>query len=128
MSSADCPFCERVETGDDLILQDPKLVAFHDQYPVSEGHTLIIPRDHLTSLDETLRRLGPSLSPAISRVMEYLKNEFSPDGFNVGFNSGEAAGQTIDHVHCHVIPRYEGDVEDPTGGIRGVIPDQRRYP
>ncbi|HJJ71894.1 MAG TPA: HIT family protein, partial [Methanocorpusculum sp.] len=64
----------------------------------------------------------------ISEAKQMLDEKFSPDGYNIGINCGEAAGQTIFHVHVHLIPRYTGDVENPRGGVRGVIPEKRSYP
>ncbi len=81
----------------------------------------------MTSVDELFDRFGLSLVPALRDLCEIVREKHRPDGLNIGFNVGPVAGQTIEHVHCHVIPRYEGDVADPTGGIRGVIPDRQSY-
>jgi diadenosine tetraphosphate (Ap4A) HIT family hydrolase len=102
-------------------------VAFYDRYPVSDGHTLVIPRRHeadLFDLDPGERADAWAL---LDSVRELLVERFNPDGLNIGVNENEAAGQTIHHAHIHLIPRYQGDVEDPRGGIRWVIPDKAPY-
>lgn len=125
MSVKNCPFCELQDGGCVLVTENVRV--FRDSFPVSKGHTLIIPRRHVASifdLDE------PDLSGVwlmISRVRWNLKNEFAPDGFNIGVNDGEAAGQTMPHAHVHVIPRYAGDVPDPRGGVRWIIPGKAKY-
>ena len=108
----DCRFCQIAAGNADteLIAQSGHSVAFYDRYPVSDGHTLVIPRHHEADLFD--------VDPV---------ERFNPDGLNIGINENEAAGQTIHHAHIHLIPRYQGDVEDPRGGIRWVIPDKAPY-
>lgn len=122
----DCIFCEK-PSEEKLIFDDGTWKAVFDSFPVNEGHTLIIPNEHV----ETYFNLSPSqkesLHFAIEKVKEFLDNKFHPQGYNIGINCGEAAGQTIPHCHIHVIPRYEGDVENPRGGVRGVIPSKMNY-
>ena len=122
-NSAPCPFCEDVEA----VWQSELLVAFRDRYPVSPGHTLIITRRHVRTFFDANDAEQAEFVRAIREVKELLDEEFEPDGYNVGFNAGPAAGQTVDHVHVHVIPRYEGDMDDPRGGVRGVIPEKQKY-
>ena len=125
----DCPFCQ-IAAGDsdtELIAESAHSVAFYDRYPVSDGHTLVIPRHHeadLFDLDPGERADAWAL---LDSVRELLVERFNPDGLNIGVNENEAAGQTIHHAHIHLIPRYQGDVEDPRGGIRWVIPDKAPY-
>jgi len=88
---------------------------------------LVIPRRHVAGYFHLSGEEKADLWKLVERVRGYLQEHFSPDGYNVGFNENRAAGQTIFHVHIHVIPRHEGDVEDPTGGIRNVIPGKGRY-
>ena len=121
-----CPFC-LVGKDHETIVENELAVAFYDRFPVSPGHTLIIPRRHVAcyfSLDQDELRCIHELTFACRRIL--LENHH-PDGFNVGVNAGLAAGQTIFHCHLHLIPRYHGDVADPRGGVRGVIPEKQFY-
>src|SRR5262245_12215147 len=101
--------------------------AIADRHPVSPGHTLVIPRrpavDWFAATDDERR----AILALIDVVVQRLDDELHPDGYNVGFNAGTAAGQTVMHLHVHVIPRYAGDVADPRGGIRHVIPGKGNY-
>src|SRR5512139_2674611 len=101
--------------------------AVADRYPVSPGHTLVIPR----RLIQTWFDASPEEQTAIFQLVDDVKRkldaELSPDGYNIGINAGEAAGQTVMHLHVHVIPRYRGDVDDPRGGVRHVIPGKGNY-
>ena len=120
-----CPFCDLAP--DRLVWSDELVVAIRDGYPVSPGHTLIVPRRHVaTWFDATLDEQG-AMFAAIAEIRRQLDDELRPDGYNVGFNAGEAAGQTVMHMHMHVIPRFRGDVDDPRGGVRGVIPGRQKY-
>ena len=116
-----CPFCTLVLTP------AAKVVVIRDQYPVSRGHTLIIPRRHVRSIFELTGDEERAVWRAIVEARRDLREEFAPDGFNIGFNDGEAAGQTVMHAHVHLIPRYAGDVEDPRGGVRHCIPGKGYY-
>lgn len=128
MPENDCPFCEIInQQNRSWVGSNDYFVAFRDKYPVSEGHTLIIPRAHVTTISKLDTERGQALLNLLQSVRKDLLDTKSPDGFNVGLNEGTAAGQTIEHLHWHVIPRYRGDVEDPEGGVRGVIPSRRRY-
>ncbi len=102
-------------------------VAFFDGYPVSKGHTLIIPKRHVENYFDLTTHEQRALWLLVNRCKKLLTERFHPDGFNVGINVGEAAGQSIFHVHIHLIPRYNGDVENPKGGVRGVIPGKQKY-
>lgn len=118
-----CPFCEVGESK--AILRTAAAFAIADGFPVTPGHTLVIPNRHIATYWEATETEKTELWGLVERAREMLLETLHPDGFNVGFNSGQAAGQTVDHVH--VIPRYDGDMEDPSGGVRGVIPSQMRY-
>lgn len=110
-----------------LILEGRGCLAFLDQFPVSEGHVLVVPHDPVLSLYELDEQVQAEIWDTVRRVREILEERFNPAGFNIGVNDGRAAGQTIPHAHVHVIPRYEGDVADPRGGIRWVIPGKAKY-
>ncbi len=119
-----CPFCH---PSDEVLLESDLACALADKYPVTRGHTLVISRRHVAdyfALDEASKR---ALWHLVDRVRDDLVERFHPDGFTIGVNVGAAAGQTIPHVHVHVIPRYAGDVENPTGGVRNVIPGKGDY-
>ena len=98
-----------------------------DQFPVSNGHLLIIPYEHTENWFTASDSVRADMMQALQLMKELLDIEFSPDGYNIGMNCGVAAGQTIMHLHLHLIPRYIGDIEDAKGGIRGVIPSKQKY-
>lgn len=124
----DCPFCEIIhEDRDKLTVETAHLAGFRDAYPVNPGHTLIVPRTHLATFEAFPAEWGAELLAAVNSAMAEIEPAHDPDGYNLGMNLREAAGQTVDHLHWHVIPRYAGDVENPEGGIRGVIPDKQQY-
>lgn len=102
-------------------------LAFYDKYPVNTGHVLVVSRRHIEDYFELGKDELEDMWKMVSEVRDFLKEKFDPGGFNVGFNSGAEAGQTIDHVHIHIIPRYRGDMKDPTGGVRHVIPEKGKY-
>jgi len=122
--SSDCIFCQ----PDRLILAQSTLsLAFPDGFPVSKGHTLVVPKRHVVSLWEMTSEEYMDAFDLVRQVKEVLEKMFTPQGFNVGVNCGETAGQSVSHVHIHVIPRYTGDVPNPRGGIRNVIPGKGNY-
>ena len=126
MTTVDCPFCQP-RSGRELIGANAAAIAFADRYPLSHGHTLVVPRQHVDSvfnLPPTETRL---LWDLVTTVRQELARTFAPTGFNIGINDGVAAGQTVPHAHVHVIPRYVGDVPDPRGGVRWVVPDKAAY-
>jgi diadenosine tetraphosphate (Ap4A) HIT family hydrolase len=98
-----------------------------DSYAVSPGHTLVSPRRHVASFFELTPEEINACMALINEERMLLDEEFKPDGYNIGVNIGSAAGQSIFHVHIHIIPRYKGDVENPQGGVRHVIPRKGHY-
>ena len=120
-----CPFCSVAEA---LVVADNELaLALFDKYPVTPGHVLVCPRRHVASFFD----LTEAEMVAVLRLVREIKSRcdarLQPLGYNIGVNVGPAAGQTVSHVHVHLIPRYDGDVEDPTGGVRNVIPGKGNY-
>ena len=101
--------------------------ARYDRYPVSPGHLLLIPFRHVAGLFDATDMEQAALLALVREAKDFLDDRFHPDGYNVGVNVGKIAGQTVMHLHVHVIPRYAGDMEDPRGGVRGVIPEKRVY-
>ena len=120
-----CPFCNLDPAK--VWLQNETAIAFRDSFPVSEGHALVVPKQHVTSLFDLPAEVQQSVWALVAEVRNRLADKLSPDAFNVGINDGEAAGQTVPHAHVHVIPRYDGDVPDPRGGIRWTIPEKAVY-
>jgi diadenosine tetraphosphate (Ap4A) HIT family hydrolase len=120
-----CPFCSL--TAERLVLQSELSVVIRDGFPVSPGHTLIIPKRHVGSFFEITDAERADLMSLLARARGELEREFHPAGYNVGINDGAAAGQTVPHLHIHLIPRYDGDQEDPRGGVRWVIPSKAAY-
>lgn len=121
-----CPFCERLRAGES-VLEGELAVAIADAYPVSPGHTLVVPRRHVEDFFALTDDEWAAVWALAGQVHRQLVRDRSPAGCNVGINIGRAAGQTVDHAHLHVIPRYDGDVADPRGGVRWVIPKRARY-
>src|SRR6185436_884035 len=101
--------------------------AFRDRYPVSDGHTLVVTRRVVPDWFSASRGERVALLELVDEVKRQLDRELQPHGYNVGFNAGSAAGQTVMHLHIHVIPRFRGDMDDPRGGVRHVIPSKGNY-
>jgi diadenosine tetraphosphate (Ap4A) HIT family hydrolase len=139
-------FCEiyeylhfnRVDNGKSGIFENPSVDAeliselatvysIYDKYPVSKGHTLVIPKRKTSHYFKMADKEKAACQIMVERVKKILDKRYQPDGYNIGFNMNEAAGQTVFHTHIHIIPRYEGDVENPRGGIRNVIPGLGDY-
>jgi diadenosine tetraphosphate (Ap4A) HIT family hydrolase len=98
-----------------------------DQFPVSPGHILIIPYQHTENWFTATEEVRLDIVKALSLVKETLDVDYNPHGYNIGANCGKVAGQSVMHLHVHLIPRYQGDMADPKGGIRGVIPSKQKY-
>ena len=118
-----CPFCK----PGPVVLQSRLAFALYDRSPVTPGHMLLIPRRHVSDWFETTDEERRDLFSLADEARALLLRDRNPDGFNLGVNVGQAAGQTVFHVHLHLIPRYEGDVAKPRGGVRGVIPAKQSY-
>lgn len=121
----DCPFCRVDEQR--VLRASLHALALPDAFPLAEGHTLVVPRRHVARLGDLTAEEEADLWALVREVRAGLAASHSPDGFTIGANDGEAAGQTVAHAHVHVIPRRRGDVEDPRGGVRRVIPERARY-
>jgi len=120
-----CPFCS--VPGERTIDADELAVVIRDGFPVSRGHSLVIPRRHVASWFDVTPEEQRSLLQLLARARRQIDDEFAPDGYNIGINDGPAAGQTVRHLHIHLIPRYAGDTEDPRGGVRWVFPHKAAY-
>ena len=124
-----CPFCEvtKHDKAQRIIKENDFAFVIRDGFPVSEGHTLIILKRHVASFFEISNEERRALLDLLDQAKKALDQEFSPAAYNIGINDGASAGQTVPHLHVHLIPRYKGDVEDPRGGIRWIMPDKADY-
>lgn len=125
MKNTGCTFCNLPQS--EKIAESDLCFAMFDGFPVSKGHVLIIPKRHVADYFDLTDEEVMAMQHMMKEIKERLDEEFSPDGYNMGINVNEAAGQTVFHVHMHLIPRYRGDVENPRGGVRGVIPHKQKY-
>lgn len=123
--SSPCPFCTL--PAERIVLGNAAAMVIRDGFPVSLGHTLILPRRHVGSFFEVAPEDRNALLALLEGAKQQLDREFHPDGYNIGINDGSAAGQTVPHLHIHLIPRYAGDQPDPRGGVRWVIPEKAKY-
>lgn len=120
-----CPFCEILASREGEVRRLGRAAAFADRFPLAEGHVLVVPARHVVRLDELEAAEWADVFDLARLVASELGGD--ADGFNIGANVGEAAGQTVDHAHVHVIPRAVGDTDDPRGGVRWVLPEKARY-
>ena len=131
-----CPFCSLDESRN--VLANTFAMAIFDGFPVSPGHSLIIPKRHIASLFDATRDEHTALFDLLAEMRRLLLDPTQPllpqqtrlqlpDGFNIGINDGQTAGQTVMHLHIHLIPRYAGDQPDPRGGVRWIFPDKAVY-
>jgi len=123
----ECPFCQLINEKEKYFYEDENLIAFLDSHPVTNGHTLIVPKRHISTPDELNDNEWKNIFHAFKQIKKLLDLEFHPDGYNFGVNIGEYGGQTVMHVHFHLIPRYKKDTKIHEGGIRNVIPERGPY-
>lgn len=122
----ECPLCEAL-SGDGLIVGTAEAVALYDKYPLNPGHCLILPRRHTPLFWDLTAEETTALLGVLAQARSLIDERYNPDGYNIGVNIGDAAGQTIAHVHVHLIPRYRGDDDDPRGGVRWILPERAVY-
>ena len=121
-----CLFCNI--NSKDLVFDNEFAFASFDSYPVSKYHSLIVPKRHILDYFELNNEELLACNDLIKKIKKKIQNEDKTvDGFNIGTNSGALAGQSIMHCHIHLIPRRKGDVDNPQGGVRGVIPSKQHY-
>ena len=123
--SKPCPFCTLPKER--VIDSNHHGMVIRDGFPISPGHTLVIPNRHIGSFFELSPEERQSLLDLLDAVKLVLDSELKPDGYNIGINDGPSAGQTVPHLHIHLIPRYNGDQTDPRGGVRWIIPEKADY-
>jgi diadenosine tetraphosphate (Ap4A) HIT family hydrolase len=121
-----CVFCMRIASSE-VVAGNELAAAIADGFPVSPGHTLIVPRRCEPDFRNLTHKEQSAMWSLVDPVCGFIESTHSPDGYNIGINIGAAAGQTVAHAHLHVIPRYAGDVEDPRGGIRCILPSKAHY-
>ena len=123
-----CFFCDIQKQGDDKkILESDNFFSRYDDFPVSKGHCQIVPKDHINSFFDLDNDYIQDLFGILKEIKELIQDRFNPDGYNIGINEDEAAGQTQHHLHIHLIPRYRGDVKNPRGGVRNIFPKKADY-
>lgn len=120
-----CPFCELDPQR--ILCENETGFFFRDGFPVSPGHTLVIPRRHVATFFDLTMNERLALMDLLDQAKRGLDAQLQPGGYNIGINDGPVAGQTVLHLHIHLIPRYEGDQPDPRGGVRWVLPDKAKY-
>jgi diadenosine tetraphosphate (Ap4A) HIT family hydrolase len=120
-----CPFCS--VNAERIVVQNELALAFYDAFPVTPGHILVIPRRHTADYFELSPEEQTAVWELVNQVRERPGTDSRPDGYNLGVNAGPAAGQTVEHTHVHVIPRRNGDQEDPRGGVRWIFPERAQY-
>ena len=122
----DCFFCKTIKDKE-FELENDLAIARFDGYPVSKGHMIVITKRHIKKWWETTPEEKNAIFNLLDEAKKLIDSKYNPDGYNIGINIDEAAGQSIMHLHVHLIPRYIGDVPNPKGGVRGVIPDKQSY-
>ena len=122
-----CIFCDNFIPNKKIIFQNKYACAFFDEFPVSNGHIIIVSKRHARTFFDLTNQEQRSIIGLLNKCKKYLDINYKPDGYNVGLNCEETAGQSVMHVHMHLIPRYNGDVDNPRGGVRGVIPNKKNY-
>lgn len=122
----DCFFCQAFENND-YFLENELAFARFDGFPVSRGHLEVIPKRHIKDWWEATDEERMAIFKLIDEAKKIVDEKYHPDAYNIGMNLGEKAGQSIMHLHVHLIPRYDGDVQNPRGGVRGVIPEKQNY-
>jgi diadenosine tetraphosphate (Ap4A) HIT family hydrolase len=120
-----CPFCPPKEH--EILATHALAVAISDSFPLTRGHALVVPRRHVASFFELTAEERQAMMELLDRTKAVIDTKYAPDAYNIGINDGAAAGQTVMHVHMHLIPRYKGDADDPRGGVRWIFPRKADY-
>ncbi len=127
--NTDCPLCSTkdmvIENGHGI--ENELAYALTDTNPVSPGHCLIVPRRHVAEFFDATKEEKLAIFDLIDEMKAIIDKKHNPDAYNIGVNIGKAAGQSVPHIHIHMMPRYTGDIKNPRGGVRGVIPAKQKY-
>lgn len=126
MKDNQCMFCN-LSQDKEIIAENDLAIAFYDGFPVNPGHSLIIPKRHVANYFDLTAEECAAMQDLLKTVKKKVEDRFHPNGYNIGVNVNAAGGQSVFHVHMHLIPRYLGDVDNPKGGVRGVIPSKQKY-
>ena len=124
-----CPFCQFItgEVEKPILFQNETGFVVRDGFPITQGHTLIIPKQHIASFFDINQQQRQDLFELVDLAKADLDKQYQPASYNIGINDGEAAGQTIPHLHIHLIPRYIETGKDPRGGVRWLVPEKADY-
>ncbi len=122
--NTDCRLCRKIT---DMVIENDLTYALYDTFPVSPGHCLIVPKRHVAEYFDATAEEKKAIWDMVDAMKVIIDKDYQPDGYNIGINVGKSAGQSIPHIHIHMIPRYAGDMDDPRGGVRGVIPAKQKY-
>ena len=127
--SVNCPLCSKkdivIDNGQPV--ENELAYALSDSNPVNPGHCLIVPKRHVAEFFQATTEEKLAFFELVDEMKALIDKKHAPDGYNIGVNIGEMAGQSVPHIHIHMMPRYKGDTEDPRGGVRGVIPGKQNY-
>lgn len=123
----ECLFCKWKDEKEKIVLENELAFAVFDEFAVSKGHMIFMTKRHVKDFFETTKEERIAIFELIDEAKKIIDKKYKPTGYNIGMNCGVSAGQSVMHVHVHLIPRYDGDVENPRGGIRGVIPQKQNY-
>lgn len=123
----DCLFCKWVNEKERIVLENELAFGVFDEFAVSKGHMIFMTKRHVKDFFETTKEERVSIFELIDQAKKMIDQKYKPSGYNIGMNCGVSAGQSVMHIHTHLIPRYDGDVENPRGGVRGVIPNKKDY-
>lgn len=118
-----CIFCEIKN----YVLENELAYGIFDKFPATKGHMLFIPKRHVANFFDITKEEREAIFDLVEEGKKMLDEKYNPDGYNVGVNVNQSGGQTVFHVHVHLMPRFNGDVIDPTGGVRGAIPKYMKY-
>jgi len=127
MTNKNCLFCDFLSGKHRIILENTAFYARWDNFPVNKGHAEVVPKKHIESFFEMTKKESSQMFEFTREIKKIIDKKFKPDAYNIGINDGEYAGRTIHHLHVHIIPRYKGDVKNPKGGVRNIIPGKGKY-
>lgn len=122
-----CVFCDEFVHQKQPLLENELALAYYDEFPVSKGHVIIITKRHAETFFNITKEERNAILDLLDECKKILDVKYSPSGYNIGLNCGKDAGQSVMHIHMHLIPRYSGDVTNPRGGVRGVILEKKDY-
>ena len=122
-----CIFCDFKNDKEKVVLENDLAYAIFDGFPINKGHMLIIPKRHAETYFDLTEDEIKAMNELVFKAKKLIDDKYKPDGYNIGLNCGEYAGQTVFHCHMHIIPRYKGDTPNPRGVVRNIIKGQSKY-